>query len=43
MIHFMLNDLRRPTGEGFDAGLKFRCLPLHFDGLVTLARTRTTK
>lgn len=41
MIHFMLDDLCRPTGKGFDARLEFSRLPLHFDGFVALARART--
>ena len=36
MIHFVLNDLRWPTGKGFDAGLEFSGLSLRFDGFVAL-------
>ena len=32
----MLNDLRRPAGEGFDAGLHGPVLPAHPDGAVPL-------
>ena len=39
MIHFMLNDLRRPAGEVFRACLHFQCLILHLDGLIELALT----
>ena len=38
MIHLMLNDLRRPAGVGFDAGLQFRGLELYLDGLIAFAR-----
>ena len=37
MIYFVLNDLRRPAGKGFDACLDFGGLPLHFDGLIAFA------
>ena len=36
VVDLMLNDLRRPTGKGFDARLKFLILPLHLDGLKAL-------
>ena len=36
MVDFMLNDLRRPAGERFNARLELLVLPLHLDGLVTL-------
>ena len=42
MIHFMLNDLRRPTGKGIGARLEFSRLPLHFDSLVELAHPLNT-
>ena len=37
MIHLMLDDLRRPAGEGFHAGLHFEGLILHLDRLVPFA------
>ena len=37
MINLMLNDLCRPTGEGFCARLHFHSLILHLDGLIALA------
>ena len=43
MVHFMLNDLRRPAGEVFRARLHFGGLILHLDGLIAFAWTRTTK
>ena len=43
MIHLMLNDLRRPAGEGFRACLHFQGLILHLDGLITLALTWTAE
>ena len=43
MIHFMLNDLRRPAGVGLYAGLQFRGLILDLDGFIAFARTRTAE
>ena len=43
MIHFMLNDLRRPAGEVFRASLHIQGLILHLDGLITLAFTRVAE
>ena len=37
MIHFVLNDLSRPTGVGLHTCLQFQSLILHLDGLITLA------
>ena len=39
MVYFMLNDLRRPTGEVFRARLHFQGLILHLDALITLTLT----
>jgi hypothetical protein len=39
MIHFMLNDLRRPAGKVFRARLHFQGLILHLDGLIAFALT----
>ena len=36
MVNFMLNDLRRPAGERFNARLELLILPLHLDGLKPL-------
>ena len=36
MVDLVLDDLCRPAGERFDAGLEFFVLPLHFDGLPAL-------
>ena len=36
MVDLMLNDLRRPAGERFNARLELLILPLHLDGLVAL-------
>lgn len=36
----MLNDLRRPAGERFNARLELLILPLHLDGLVALCFPR---
>ena len=43
MINLMLNYLRRPAGEGFDASLKIGGLPLNFDGLIALAGAGTAE
>ena len=43
MVNFVLDDLCRPAGEGFDAGLEIFVLPLDLDCLVTLTRTRTAQ
>ena len=40
MVNFMLNDLRRPAGERFNARLELLILPLHLDGLITLCFPR---
>ena len=40
MVNFMLNDLRRPAGECFNARLELFILPLHLDGLITLCFPR---
>ena len=40
MIHLMLNDLRRPTGEVFRSCLHVQGLILHLDGLISLALAR---
>ena len=39
MIHFMLNNLRRPAGEVFRACLHIQGLILYLDGLIALALT----
>ena len=36
MIHFMLNNLRRPAGKVFRMRLHFKCLELHFNFLYRL-------
>ena len=43
VIHFVLNDLRRPAGEGFDPGLELLVLPLHLNGLIPLAGPGTAQ
>lgn len=43
MIYFVLDDLRRPAGKGFDACLEFGGLPLHFDGLIAFAFARASE
>ena len=43
MVNFVLNDLRRPTVEGFDASLKISGLQLDVDGLIALAGAGTTE
>ena len=43
MIHFMLNDLRRPAGEVFCARLHIQGLILHLDGLIALALARAAE
>jgi len=43
MIHFVLDDLRRPAGEGFDPGLELLILPFDFNGLIALALSWTAK
>ena len=43
MVDFVLDYLGGPAGEGFDSGLEFCCLPLHFYALVTLTLTRSTE
>ena len=40
MIDLVLNDLRRPAGERFNARLELLVLPLHLDGLITLCFPR---
>ena len=42
MINFVLNDLCRPAGKGFDPSLKIFCLPLYLDRLVAFALSRLT-
>ena len=39
MIHFMLNDLRRPAGEVLRARFHIQGLILHLDGLIALTLT----
>ena len=39
MIHFVLNDLRRPAGEVFRARLHFQGLILYLDDFIALALT----
>ena len=41
MVDLVLDDLGRPAGEGFDAGLEFLVLPLDFDSFVAFTGTRT--
>lgn len=36
MVDLVMNDLRRPAGERFDAHLKLLVLPLQLDGLKPL-------
>ena len=36
MVDLVLNNLRRPAGERFNARLELLVLPLHLDGLVAL-------
>ena len=43
MVNFVLDDLGRPAGKGFDAGLELLVLPFDFNRLITLAGTRTAK
>ena len=40
VIDLMLDDLRRPAGERFNARLELLILPLHLDGLITLCFPR---
>ena len=40
MVDLVLDDLRRPAGEGFEARLEFFVLPLDFDGLEALCLAR---
>ena len=40
MVDLVLNDLRRPAGERFNARLELLILPLHLDGLITLCFPR---
>lgn len=39
MIDFMLNDLRRPTGEGLETHLKITVLVFNLNRLIPLSRT----
>ena len=43
MIHLMLNNLRRPAGEGFGARLHVQGLVLHLDCLIALTLTRAAE
>ena len=43
VVDLVLNDLRRPAGEGLAPRLKFLVLPLHLDGLESLRLPRTGK
>ena len=43
MIHFMLNDLSRPTAEVFRACLHLQGLILYLDGLISLAFAGTAE
>ena len=36
VVNFVLDYLRRPAGEGFDAGLEVFVLPFHLNGAVAL-------
>ena len=38
MVDLVLDDLRRPAGEGLQPLLKFLVLPAHLDGLPALGR-----
>ena len=40
MVDLVLDDLRRPAGEGLEACLEFFVLPLDFDGLEALCLAR---
>ena len=40
MINFVLNDLCRPAGKGFDPSLKIFRLPFHLDRFVAFALSR---
>ena len=43
MVNLMLNNLRGPTGKGFDTSLKLVSSPLNFDSFIALARTGATE
>lgn len=43
MVYLMLDDLCRPAGEGFDAGLEIGSLKTHLDRLPALAGARAAE
>ena len=43
MVDLVLDDLRRPAGEGLQPLLKFLVLPAHLDGLPPLGRADAGK